>query len=123
MTETGPQPPSAEAELRCLCSSLHLDVPVVRHFIADYLRLLEGRLQRIDDHLHAGDTAATTVVLLSLATSSAMLGAWGVAEAADRLRTHPVLDDPTAVGEEHQQLVDQVRHARRRLVELHAVAA
>ncbi len=123
MTETGPQPPSAEAELRRLCSSLHLDAPVVRHFIADYLRLMEDRLQRIENHLRAGDTAAATVALLSLATSSAMLGAWGVVEAADRLRSHPVLDSLTAVAEEHRLLLDQADHARRRLADLQSVAA
>lgn len=113
MTETAPQPPSAEAELRRMCSSLHLDAPVVRRFIADYLRLLEGRLQRIEDHLRSGDTAAATVVLLSLATSSAMLGAWGVAEAADQLRSRSDGADPSTLRQHLHRLVDQAGRARR----------
>jgi uncharacterized alpha-E superfamily protein len=96
-----------------MCSSLHLDAPVVRRFIADYLRLLEGRLQRIEDHLRTGDTAAATVVLLSLATSSAMLGAWGVAEAADQLRSRTDRDDPSSLSQHLHRLVEQAGRARR----------
>jgi hypothetical protein len=121
MTESGPQPPSAEAELHHLCSSLHLDAPVVRRFIADYLRLLEVRLQRIERALTAGDMATAAVVLLSLATSSAMLGACGVADAADRLRIGTDEDDPTAMARRHRTLIDQAGRARRRLAGIHTV--
>jgi hypothetical protein len=123
MTESGPQPPSTEVELHRLCTSLHLDAPVVHRFIADYLRLLEVRLQRIERALTAGDMATATVVLLSLATSSAMLGAGGVAEAADELRSRTGVGDPTTVEHQHRQLVAQAGQARQWLTGINAVAS
>lgn len=107
--------PSAEAELRMLCSTLHLDAPVVRRFIGDYLRLLEFRLDRIDRDLSSGDIGSAVVGLLSLATSSSMLGANAVADAAEQLRLHAAAGDLAAVAEGRSRLVAQVRTAEIRL--------
>lgn len=111
---------SAETELRTLCSSLHLDAPVVRRFIGDYLRLLQFRLDRIDRDLTNGDIASAVVGLLSLGTSSSMLGESAVAEAAEQLRLQAAAGDLAAVAEGRSTLVAQVRTAEVRLVQIEA---
>jgi len=120
MTDVDSHSPSAEIELRQLCSSLHLDAPVVRRFIGDYLRLLQFRLDRIDRDLTNGDIASAVVGLLSLATSSSMLGASAVAEAAEQLRRQAAAGDLAAVAEGRSKLVAQVRTAEIRLIQIEA---
>lgn len=110
--------PSAEAELRRLCSTLHLDAPVVRRFIGDYLRLLQFRLDRIDRDLTAGDIPSAVVGLLSLGTSSSMVGASAVAEAAEQLRLQAAAGDLAAVAVGRRKLVAQVRTAEVRLIRI-----
>ena len=118
MPEGQEQAPSAEAELRSLCFALHLDAAVVRRFIGDYLRLLEFRLDRIDRDLANGDTPSAVVGLLSLATSSSMVGASGVAETAQQLRHHAAAGNLTAVAEDRTRLVAQARSAHARLAQI-----
>ncbi|QGN34085.1 hypothetical protein [Microlunatus sp. Gsoil 973] len=112
---------AAEKELRALCSALHLDAPVVRRFIGDYLRLLQFRLDRIDRDLSNGDVPAAAVGLLSLATSSSMLGATDVAEAADQLRRQAAAGDLAAVAEGLSALVQRAHAAELRLVRMESV--
>lgn len=113
----------AETELRMLCSTLHLDAPVVRRFIGDYLRLLQFRLDRIDRDLSSGDISSAVVGLLSLATSSSMLGANAVAEAAEQLRLQAAAGDLGAVAEGRSILVAQVRTAEVRLTQIERAGA
>ena len=120
MTDVDSHSLSAETELRTLCSSLHLDAPVVRRFIGDYLRLLQFRLDRIDRDLTNGDVASAVVGLLSLATSSSMLGANAVAEAAEQLRRQAAAGDLAAVTAGRSTLVARVRTAQVRLIQLEA---
>lgn len=112
------QCPSAETELRTLCSALHLDAPVVCRFIDDYLRLLEFRLDRIDRDLGNGDIPAAVVGLLSLSASSSMLGATGVAEAAEQVRRYAAAGNLPAVAESRSRLVAQARTASARLTQI-----
>ncbi|GGL74777.1 hypothetical protein GCM10011575_36240 [Microlunatus endophyticus] len=109
---------SAEGDLRTLCSTLHLDAPVVRRFVGDYLRLLQFRLDRIERDLAGGDIPAVVVGLLSLGTSSSMLGATGVVEAADDLRLHASSGDLSAIDAGRASLVAQVRCAEARLTRI-----
>ena len=115
MTESDEQAVSAEADLRALCSHLHLDAQVVRRFVDDYLRLLPTRLDRIDGDLDRGDLPAATVGLLSLATSSTMLGANDVSEAAEQLRERTASGNSAAVRASRQRLLTRVEQARTRL--------
>ncbi|SDS57076.1 hypothetical protein [Microlunatus soli] len=124
MTESDPlpvtaEPPvTAEADLQTLCSTLHLDAPVVQRFVADYLRLLPSRLDRIDSDLARGDLPAATVDLLSLATSSTMLGASDVTEAAEQLRERSASGNPAAVDASRLQLISRVEQAKLRLARI-----
>jgi|GEM_PF-6035439 hypothetical protein len=121
MPEVPGRNPSAEKEFRALCSTLHLDAPVVRRFIGDYLRLLQFRLDRIDRDLRNGDVPSAVVGLLSLATSSAMLGVDDVAGAADELRRQAAAGDLAAVSEGQLALVQRAQAAELRLIRMEAV--
>jgi hypothetical protein len=121
MPETQGHSPSDEAELTRLCSALHLDAPVVRRFVADYLRLLHYRIDRIDHDLEIGDVPAAVVGLLSLSTSSSMVGALGVADAAERLRLQAASGDLRAVTDGQAKLVAQVELAEPRLARINTV--
>lgn len=118
MTESHSQPVSPEADLQTLCSTLHLDAPVVQRFVADYLRLLPTRLHRIDTDLARGDLPAATVDLLSLATSSTMLGASDVTQAAEQLRERTVSGNSAAVDAGRLQLISRVEQAKARLTRI-----
>lgn len=118
MPEVDCHSPSAETDLRRLCSTLHLDAPVVRRFIGDYLRLLQFRLDRIDRDLNSGDIPSAVVGLLSLATSSSMVGANAVAEAAEQLRRQAAAGDLAGVADGRSKLVAQVRTAEVRLIRI-----
>lgn len=118
MPEVQGQSSSAETELRTLCSALHLDAPVVCRFIDDYLRLLQFRLDRIDRDLGNGDIPAAVVGLLSLSASSSMLGATGVAEAAEQVRRYAAAGNLAAVAESRSRLVSQARTASVRLTRI-----
>lgn len=118
MPEVQGQCPSAETELRALCSALHLDAPVVCRFIDDYLRLLQFRLDRIDRDLGNGDIPSAVVGLLSLSASSSMLGAIGVAEAAEQVRRYAAAGNLAAVAESRGLLVSQARTASARLTRI-----
>lgn len=62
------------------------DQVVFERFVSDYLSLLDTRVETICADLRAGDVDATVVALLSLETTSVMLGADGVVSAARTLR-------------------------------------
>ncbi|QDP95029.1 hypothetical protein FOE78_03065 [Microlunatus elymi] len=112
--------PSTDAELRALSSTLHLDAPVVRRFIGDYLRLLDTRVARIEHSLEADDLSTATIALLSLATSSSMVGADDVAEAADQLRLRVAAGNATAIEAGRRRLISRVRQAGLRLADIEA---
>lgn len=69
-----------------LYSDLGGDEVVVERFVSDYLSLLDTRIETIRADLHANDLGAIVVSLLSLETTSVMLGADGVVAAAHALR-------------------------------------
>jgi hypothetical protein len=112
------QTASPEADLRAISSTLHLDPSVVQQFIADYLRLLPTRLHRIDDDLERGDVPAATVSLLSLATSSTMLGADEVSDAAQRVQEGSAAGNQAAVRDGRRLLLSTAEHTRARLARL-----
>ncbi|MBO0811266.1 MAG: hypothetical protein J2P23_04380 [Microlunatus sp.] len=123
MPEVQGQSPCAETELRRLCSALHLDAPIVRRFIGDYLRLLQCRLDRIEHDLGSGDIPSAIVGLLSLSSSSTMLGATGVADAAEQLRRNVSSGNIADVAEGRTLLAAQASTARVSLARIESAGA
>ena len=62
------------------------DPSIVDRFVADYLALLDVRMGAIGSHLAAGDHEQAVVAVLSLESTSAMLGVDSVTGPAHRLR-------------------------------------
>lgn len=81
-------PPAKTVRLRLakLYEDVGHDQVVVRRFVTDYLALLDARIATIRADLQAGDDDATQVSLLSLETTSVMIGASAVADAARAVR-------------------------------------
>jgi HPt (histidine-containing phosphotransfer) domain-containing protein len=75
----------ASATLRQLVEDVG-DPAIVQKFVADYLRLLNGRIETLEDQLARVDFEAASISLLSLETSSAMVGGRDVVGAAHDLR-------------------------------------
>jgi len=61
------------------------DYGIVDRFVSDYLTLLDGRLVKLERLLAGVDDEATLVALLSLGTTSSMIGADDVVAAAKSL--------------------------------------
>ncbi len=59
---------------------------MMARFVHDYLELLDHRLSSIRNHLEQRNFMTAHVALLSLESTSVMVGASGLAEAAGRLR-------------------------------------
>ena len=62
------------------------DEAVIQRFVHDYLRLLPSRLSKVQHLMSGADVEATRVAILSLETTSAMLGGVDVALSARALR-------------------------------------
>jgi hypothetical protein len=62
------------------------DTAIVQQFVADYLRLLDRRITALDLLLSGPDSEATVISLLTLETSSAMMGGQEVVVVARALR-------------------------------------
>lgn len=127
-----------------ICIELEITPDVARKFIADYLALLDLRLERIDRALDtqagpgvsvqtlggstdppngrarisAGDDCV--VALLSLDASSSMLGAYEVALIARRLRIELQLGRAASAGRYRQDLGRAVERARRQMMAIQA---
>lgn len=123
MPEIDEQTQPAAGELRALCATLHVDPAVVRRFISNYLRLLDTRIERIERDLDGGDLNSATVGLLSLAASSSMLGAEGVAEAAEQLRQHVRAGSTAGLAGVRRSLHRQAGREQHRLSRIRAAAS
>jgi hypothetical protein len=66
---------------------------IVYRFVSDYLTLLDGRLTAIRDDLANGNHETAIVGLLSLETTSVMIGAREVADATRAVRNAVEGDD------------------------------
>ena len=106
-----------------ICTELEISPPVARQFVADYLGLLDARLERIERELdvldtvgaHPVETEEAVVALLSLEASSSMLGAYQVALCARRLRVEVQTGRTAAIGEARRALGQAVEQARTQL--------
>lgn len=74
-------------QLQSLYDELGGDRQVVDRFVRDYLALLDRRVARIRADLQGSDDDETVTALLSLETTSVMIGAPAVVEAARAVRT------------------------------------
>jgi hypothetical protein len=72
--------------LRRLAADVGDDYAIVERFVTDYLGLADRRLSGLDELLEADDVEATRLWVLSLETTSAMLGASDVVSAARVVR-------------------------------------
>ncbi|HET9872656.1 MAG TPA: hypothetical protein VFP89_08700 [Propionibacteriaceae bacterium] len=72
--------------LRKLYDEVGRDEGIVARFVGDYLALLDRRIETILEELDSGDVEAAVVAVLSLETTSGMIGARGVVDAARQLR-------------------------------------
>lgn len=88
------------------------DVAIVEQFVADYLRLLDQRIATLDRLLSGTDTEATAISLLTLETSSAMVGGRDAVVATRAVRH--------AVEGQHHGLTDALFGQLR--ITLHALA-
>jgi hypothetical protein len=77
---------------------------MMARFVHDYLELLDHRVSSIRHHLEQRNFMTAHVALLSLESTSVMVGADGLAGAAGRLREAVEAGDRDTVG----TLVDEV---------------
>ena len=82
----GPATPGSTGSLLVQLSSDIGDDLIVARFVHDYLELLDSRLDRLRPLLEGSDADATRLSILSLESSSAMLGATDMVQAAQTLR-------------------------------------
>jgi hypothetical protein len=75
------------------------DAAIVEQFVADYLRLLDQRIACLEQLLSGTDVEATAVSLLTLETSSAMMGGQDVVQSARALRRAVEQRDVESVAE------------------------
>jgi hypothetical protein len=73
-------------QLAKLYEEVGRDEQIVARFVNDYLSLLDSRIATIFADLASDDDEAPLISLLSLETTSVMIGALGVVEAARALR-------------------------------------
>ncbi|MBA8793895.1 hypothetical protein FHX74_001500 [Friedmanniella endophytica] len=130
---TDPGPDREGVDLDRICAELNVDRGTARGFIRDYLALLPARIERIGrelDVIEAAGNAAQTpgqplqlnvdpavVALLSLDSSSVMLGAHEVSLAAQALRRDLQVGRLAGVEEGRRALVTAADRVRDRLLD------
>jgi hypothetical protein len=95
--------------LRRLAADLGDDFGIVERFVTDYLSLADRRLSGLDELLDADDIEATRLWVLSLETTSAMLGAIEVVSAARVVREAVELGQDAAARQAFPVLQQAVR--------------
>ena len=119
----GPLPPagpqqSTASGLRRLAAEVGNDVSVVDRFVRDYLGLLDHRMDGLAELLAADDPQATRIWVLSLETTSSMLGATEVVTTAAALRALVEAGDDEATMAGYRRLEAAVGRLRASLNEL-----
>ncbi|MBM7799479.1 HPt (histidine-containing phosphotransfer) domain-containing protein [Microlunatus panaciterrae] len=87
------------------------DGEIVQHFVVDYLAMLDERFERIRRHVENGDHKEALIALLSLESSSHMVGAFDLVAAARRLRETIGHTDAMELQALLAALLDAVREA------------
>ena len=113
----GPQQSTASG-LRRLAAEVGNDVSVVDRFVCDYLGLLDHRMDGLAELLAGDDPQATRIWVLSLETTSSMLGATEVVSTAAALRALVAAGDDEATMVGYRVLEAAVSRLRTSLNEL-----
>jgi len=109
---------STSAGLRRLAAEIGNDVSVVDRFVCDYLGLLDHRMDGLAELLAGDDPQATRIWVLSLETTSSMLGATEVVSTAAALRALVAAGDDEATMVGYRVLEAAVSRLRTSLNEL-----
>lgn len=121
---TSPDPGTVDAdELRRLLRELSGDLRSRRRFVRTYVEMWPTRLARLGAALDAHDTDESKVVLLSMRSSSVMLGVIGVAGLASAGLRAIELGRLDRVREIRTALHEVGRRSCERLLELDAADA
>jgi HPt (histidine-containing phosphotransfer) domain-containing protein len=121
---TSPDPGTVDAdELRRLLRELSGDLRSRRRFVQTYVEMWPTRLARLGAALDAGDTEESKVVLLSIRSSSVMLGVVGVAGLASAGLQAIELGRLERARELHTALQEVGLRSCERLLELDAADA
>ncbi|AZH84232.1 Hpt domain-containing protein [Plantibacter sp. PA-3-X8] len=121
---TSPDPGTVDAdELRRLLRELSGDLRSRRRFVQTYVEMWPTRLARLGAALDADDTDESKVVLLSIRSSSVMLGVIGVAGLASAGLQAIELGRLERAREIHASLQEVGRRSCERLLELDAADA
>ena len=113
----GPQQ-STSSGLRRLAAEVGNDFSVVDRFVCDYLGLLDHRMDGLAELLAGDDPQATRIWVLSLETTSSMLGATEVVNTAAALRALVEAGDDEATLAGYRRLEAAVGRLRASLNEL-----
>ncbi|HXH34644.1 MAG TPA: hypothetical protein VNJ54_09560 [Plantibacter sp.] len=122
MTATDPGTVDA-GELRRLLRELSGDLRSRRRFVQSYVEMWPTRLARLGAAIQDGDAEETKVVLLSIRSSSVMLGVIGVAALASTGLRAIEEQDHARVLETRNALEDIGERSCQRLVHLEAAEA
>ncbi|MBF4566830.1 hypothetical protein [Plantibacter sp. VKM Ac-2876] len=121
---TSPDPGTVDAdELRRLLRELSGDLRSRRRFVQTYVEMWPTRLARLGAALDAHDVDESKVVLLSIRSSSVMLGVIGVAGLASAGLQAIELGQLERAREIHTALQEAGRRSCERLLELDAADA
>jgi hypothetical protein len=101
-----------------LAAAVGNDFSVVDRFVCDYLSLLNHRMDGLARLLAGDDPQATRIWVLSLETTSSMLGAGEVVSAAAKVRALVEADDDDATWEGYRVLEAAVARLQSSLTEL-----
>ena len=111
-------PGPTAAGLRRLAAAVGNDFNVVDRFVCDYLSLLNHRMDGLARLLAGDDPQATRIWVLSLETTSSMLGAGEVVSAAAAVRALVEAGDDDATSEGFRALKSSVDRLQSSLAEL-----
>ena len=121
---TSPDPGTVDAdELRRLLRELSGDLRSRRRFVQTYVEMWPTRLARLEAALDHDDVDESKVVLLSIRSSSVMLGAVGVAGLASAGLRAVEMGDLAHAREISAALEEMGRRSCERLLELDAADA
>lgn len=88
---------------------------MMARFVHDYLELLDHRVSSIRNHLEQRNFMTAHVALLSLESTSVMVGAGGLAQAAGRLREAVEQGERDTITELLTEVSTEADHTRHTL--------
>ncbi len=114
----GGTPGPTSSALTQLTSDVQGDSTIVEKFVVDYLSLLDDRVYRLSRLLHGTDDDATLIAILSLESTSSMIGATEIVTVAPALRAAVESDQYECREAALERLQDAVAGVRTSLANL-----